>query len=151
MGLYLDPPLKAMVLCVDENSQIPALDRTQPILPLAPGIPKRRTHDYMRHSTTTLFAALDIATSEVIGEMHRRHRSSEFLQFLHTIEANVPSDLDVHLVTDNYGKRTAIPPRPYGVAVSLRRRCQAGCQRCGSNSPIWLAHCIGRRAITSRR
>ena len=79
VGLYLDPPVKAMVLCVDEKSQIQALDRTQPILPLAPGIAERRTHDYMRHGTTTLFAALDIATGEVIGEMHRRHRSSEFL------------------------------------------------------------------------
>ena len=103
VGLYLAPPVKAMVLCVDEKSQIQALDRTQPILPLAPGIPERRTHDYMRHGTTTLFAALDIATGEVIGEMHRRHRSSEFLQFLRTIEANVPTDLDIHLVMDNYG------------------------------------------------
>ncbi|SOT40781.1 transposase [Burkholderia cenocepacia] len=103
VGLYLDPPLKAMVLCVDEKSQIQALDRTQPILPLAPGIPERRTHDYMRHGTTTLFAAPDIATGEVIGELHRRHRSSEFLQFLRTIDANVPADLVVHLVMDNYG------------------------------------------------
>jgi len=103
VGLYLDPPLKAMVLCVDEKSQIQALDRTQPILPMAPGIPERRTHDYMRHGTTTLFAALDIATGKVIGELHRRHRSSEFLQFLRTIEANVPPKLDVHLVMDNYG------------------------------------------------
>jgi len=103
VGLYLDPPLKAMVLCVDEKSQIQALDRTQPMLPLAPGIPEQRTHDYMRHGTTTLFAALDIATGEVIGELHRRHRSSEFLQFLRTIEANVPPQLDVHLVMDNYG------------------------------------------------
>ena len=103
VGLYLDPPLKAMVLCVDEKSQIQALERTQPILPLAPGLPERRTHDYERHGTTTLFAALDIATGEVIGETHRRHRSGEFLQFLRTIEANVPSDLDVHLVMDNYG------------------------------------------------
>jgi transposase len=81
VGLYLDPPLKAMVLCVDEKSQIQALDRTQPILPLAPGIPERRTHDYMRHGTTTLFVALDIPAGEVIGELHRRHRSNEFLQF----------------------------------------------------------------------
>lgn len=103
VGLYLDPPLKAMVLCVDEKSQIQALDRTQPILPLAPGVPERRTHDYMRHGTTTLFAALDIATDEVIGELHRRHRSSEFLQFLRTIDANVPPELGVHLVMDNYG------------------------------------------------
>ena len=90
VGLYLDPPLKAMVLCVDEKSQIQALDRTQPILPLAPGIAQRRTHGYMRHGTTTLFAALDIATGEVIGELDRRHRSSEVLQFLRTVEANVP-------------------------------------------------------------
>ncbi|MBA2722290.1 MAG: IS630 family transposase, partial [Methylibium sp.] len=103
VGLYLAPPLKAMVLCVDEKSQIQARDRTQPILPLAPGLPERRTHDHMRHGTTTLFAALDIATGEVIGELHRRHRSSEFLQFLRTIEANVPAQLDIHLVMDNYG------------------------------------------------
>ena len=103
VGLYMDPPLKAMVLCVDEKSQIQALDRTQPILPLMPGIPERRTHDYMRHGTTTLFAALDIATGQVIGELHRRHRSTEFLQFLRSIEANVPAQLDVHLVMDNYG------------------------------------------------
>jgi transposase len=103
VGLYLDPPLKAMVLCVDEKSQIQALDRTQPLLPLAPGIPERRTHDYERHGTTTLFAALDIATGSVIGDLHRRHRSSEFLQFLRTIEANVPKMLDIHLVMDNYG------------------------------------------------
>ena len=103
VGLYLAPPTKALVLCVDEKSQIQALDRTQPILPLAPGIPARRTHDYMRHGTTTLFAALDIASGEVIGELHRRHRSSEFLQFLRTIEASVPAALDIHLVMDNYG------------------------------------------------
>jgi transposase len=103
VGLYLDPPTKAMVLCVDEKSQIQALDRTQPILPLAPGIAERRTHDYERHGTTTLFAALDIATGEVIGQLHRRHRSTEFVKFLRTIEANVPPQLDVHLVMDNYG------------------------------------------------
>jgi transposase len=103
VGLYLDPPMKAMVLCVDEKSQIQALDRTQPLLPLAPGIPQRRTHDYARHGTTTLFAALDIATGEVIGELHRRHRSAEFLQFLRTIETNVPPRMDIHLVMDNYG------------------------------------------------
>jgi len=103
VGLYLDPPVKAMVLCVDEKPQIQALERTQPILPLAPGIPERRTHDYERHGTTTLFAALDIATGSVIGQMHRRHRSHEFLQFLRTVEASVPDDLEVHVVIDNYG------------------------------------------------
>jgi transposase len=95
--------MMAVVLCVDEKSQIQALDRTQPMLPLAPGMPARRTHDYVRHGTTTLFAALDVATGKVIGETHRRHRSSEFLQFLRTIEANVPDVLDIHLVMDNYG------------------------------------------------
>jgi len=103
VGLYLDPPVKAMVLCVDEKSQIQALDRTQPVLPLAPGVPERRTHDYLRHGTTTLFAALDIATGEVIGRLHRRHRSHEFLKFLKTIDQQVPEDLDVHLIMDNYG------------------------------------------------
>ncbi len=103
VGLYLNPPLKAMVLCVDEKSQIQALDRTQPLLPLGPGVAERRTHDYARHGTTTLFAALDIATGKVIGELHRRHRGKEFLQFLRTIDANVPAALEVHLVMDNYG------------------------------------------------
>lgn len=103
VGLYLDPPLKAVVLCVDEKSQIQALDRTQPILPMAPGIPERRTHDYARHGTTSLFAALDVATGRVIGQLHRRHRSREFLRFLRTIDENVPPELNVHLVMDNYG------------------------------------------------
>jgi transposase len=103
VGLYLNPPTKAMVLCVDEKSQIQALDRTQPLLPLAPGIAERRTHDYKRHGTTSLFAALDLASGRVIGELHRRHRSKEFLTFLRTIEANVPTTLDVHLILDNYG------------------------------------------------
>jgi transposase len=103
VGLYLNPPTKAMVLCVDEKSQIQALDRTQPMLPLAPGVAERRTHDYKRHGTTSLFAALDVATGRVIGELHRRHRSKEFLAFLRTIEANVPAGLEVHLILDNYG------------------------------------------------
>ena len=101
VGLYLNPPTKAMVLCVDEKSQIQALDRTQPVLPLAPGIPERRTHDYMRHGTTSLFAALDLASGSVIGQLHRRHRAKEFLAFLRTIDSNVPHTLDVHLVMDN--------------------------------------------------
>lgn len=103
VGLYLDPPTKAVVLCVDEKSQIQALDRTQPILPIAPGVPERRTHDYMRHGTTTLFAALDVATGKVIGRLHRRHRSREFLRFLREVNREVPEHLDVHLVMDNYG------------------------------------------------
>jgi transposase len=103
VGLYLNPPERALVLCVDEKSQIQALDRTQPILPMMPGLPERRTHDYQRHGTTTLFAALNIATGKVIGQLHRRHRAKEFLQFLATIEAAVPAVLDVHLVLDNSG------------------------------------------------
>jgi transposase len=103
VGLYLNPPLNAIVLCVDEKSQIQALDRTQPLLPMAFGIPERRTHDYERHGTTSLFAAFDIATGKVIGEVHRRHRAKEFLQFLRTIDGNVPQQLQVHLVMDNYG------------------------------------------------
>ena len=103
VGLYLNPPDRALVLCVDEKSQIQALDRTQPILPMMPGVPERRTHDYSRHGTTTLFAALNIATGKVIGELHRRHRSQEFLQFLRTIDEAVPKRLEVHLVMGNYG------------------------------------------------
>ena len=103
VGLYLNPPDRALVLCVDEKSQIQALDRTQPILPMMPGLPERRTHDYSRHGTTTLFAALNVATGKVIGQLHRRHRSKEFLSFLRTIEEAVPEKLEVHLVMDNYG------------------------------------------------
>lgn len=103
VGLYLNPPDRALVLCVDEKSQIQALDRTQPILPMMPGVPERRTHDYSRHGITTLFAALNIATGKVIGQLHRRHRAREFLGFLRTIEEAVPAKLDVHLVMDNYG------------------------------------------------
>jgi transposase len=102
VGLYLAPPDRALVLCVDEKSQIQALDRTQPLLPMRPGQPERRSHDYTRHGTTSLFAALDTATGKVIGKCYARHRSSEFLKFLREIEAAVPSDLDVHLVMDNY-------------------------------------------------
>ena len=103
VGLYMNPPDHAVVLCVDEKAQIQALDRTQPLLPMRPGQVERRTHDYKRHGTTTLFAALDAKTSQVISQFHRRHRSSEFRQFLDAIEAQVPPDLDVHLVMDNYG------------------------------------------------
>ncbi len=102
-GLYINPPDHALVLCVDEKSQIQALDRTQPLLPMQPGQLERGTHDYKRHGTTSLFAALDLKTSQVIGQFHHRHRSVEFRRFLDTIEANVPAALDVHLILDNYG------------------------------------------------
>ena len=101
VGLYLNPPDKALVLCVDEKSQIQALDRTQPILPLAPGVPHRQTHDYLRHGTTSLFAALDVVSGKVIGETHRRHRSLDFKAFLESIDREVPDALEVHLVLDN--------------------------------------------------
>lgn len=103
VGLYLNPPEKALVLAVDEKSQIQALDRSQPLLPMRPGQAERRTHDYVRHGTTSLFAALDVASGRVIGQLHRRHRSIEFAKFLDTIDANVPPQLDVHLILDNYG------------------------------------------------
>jgi putative transposase len=102
VGLYLNPPEEALVLCVDEKSQIQALDRTQPLLPLGMGYVEGVTHDYVRHGTTTLFAALDIASGQVIGQCKGRHRHQEFLQFLRHINANVPEHLDVHLVVDNY-------------------------------------------------
>jgi len=103
VGLYLAPPERALVLCVDEKSQIQALDRTQPLLPMRPGQIERRSHDYVRHGTTTLFAALDVATGKVIGACHRRHRSSEFRKFLDLVDSQVPANLDVHLIVDNYG------------------------------------------------
>jgi transposase len=103
VGLYMAPPDRALVLCVDEKSQIQALDRTQPGLPLTFGKPATRTHDYKRHGTTSLFAALDVATGKVIGQLKRRHRSAEFLQFLKAIDAAVPADQDIHLIMDNYG------------------------------------------------
>jgi len=102
VGLYLDPPDRALVLCTDEKSQIQALDRTQPLLPMRPGQIERRTHDYVRHGTTSLFAALDVKTGTVIGRCHRRHRAVEFRKFLDTIDATVPLDLDIHLILDNY-------------------------------------------------
>ena len=101
VGLYLAPPERALVLCVDEKSQVQALDRTQPLLPLRPGQAERRTHDYVRHGTTSLFAALDVKAGTVIGRCFPRHRAAEFRRFLDDIEAAVPSDLDVHLVLDN--------------------------------------------------
>jgi len=107
VGLYLDPPDRALVLCVDEKSQIQALDRTQPLLPMRPGQPERRSHDYVRHGTTSLFAALEVKTGKVIGQCHQRHRAVEFRKFLDTIEAAVASSLDIHLILDNYATHKA--------------------------------------------
>lgn len=111
VGLYLNPPDKALVLCVDEKSQIQALERTQPLLPLRPGLPACRTHDYVRHGTTTLFAALDAKTGQVIGKCYRRHRSTEFRKFLRVIDDSVPAKLDVHLILDNYSTHKTLAVR----------------------------------------
>ena len=117
VGLYLNPPANALVLCVDEKSQIQALERAQPILPLRPGAPERHSHDYFRHGTTSLFAALDVASGRVIGSLKPRHRSQEFLAFLRQIERTVPTGLDVHLIVDNYATH-----KTAGVARWLRAR-----------------------------
>ena len=137
VGLYMNPPDHALVLCVDEKTQIQALDRTQPLLPLRPGPLERRTHDYKRHGTTSLFAALELKTSQVIAQLKHRHRSVEFRQFLDVIEAQVPVELDVHIIVDNYGthksaiirKWFAKPPRfhvhftpTYGSWINLVER-----------------------------
>ena len=111
VGLYLSPPERALVLCVDEKSQIQALDRTQPLLPMRPGQVERRTHDYTRPGTLSLFAALDAATGKVIGRCYPRHRGREFLSFLREIERNIPSDLDVHLI--NYATHKTEPIRKW--------------------------------------
>jgi transposase len=119
VGLYLNPPerTRAIVLCVDEKSQVQALDRSQPVLPMRPGQAERHTHDYYRHGTTSLFAALDIATGKVFGRCRPRRRQQEFLHFLKEIERNVPPDLDIHLVLDHYA--THKTPK---VAAWLKRR-----------------------------
>jgi transposase len=101
VGLYLNPPERAVVLCVDEKSQIQALDRTAPILPMLPGVPERATHDYKRAGTSSLYAALDLTTGKVIGALHSRHRAIEFKKFLQTLDREIPDDLDIHLVLDN--------------------------------------------------
>lgn len=109
VGLYLNPPDRALVLCVDEKSQIQALDRTAPILPLRPGLPERQTHDYKRNGTTTLFAAFNILNGKVIGSCQPRHRSQEFVKFLNHLEKQLPAGEEVHLVMDNYGTHKSAP------------------------------------------
>jgi len=103
VGLYLNPPEAAVVLCVDEKSQVQALQRSQPAFPMMPGMPERRTHDYVRHGTTTLFAAMNVADGTVISSLHRRHRATEFKKFLSKIDNEIPDELDIHLICDNYG------------------------------------------------
>jgi transposase len=103
VGLYLQPPDHAIVLCLDEKSQVQALDRTRPLLPMRPGIPAQQTHDYIRHGTTSLFAALNVATGKVIGRCHRRHRHQELLKFLDQVDRTVPPTGEIHVIMDNYG------------------------------------------------
>jgi len=121
VGLYINPPEHAVVLCVDEKSQIQELERSQPLLPMSLGEVEKRSPDYRRHGTTTLFAALDTKTGKVIGETHPQHRAIEFRQFLNTIDANVPSDLDVHLILDNYA--THKTPECFGSAGTRHDGC----------------------------
>jgi transposase len=124
VGLYLNPPDRALVLCVDEKAQIQALDRSQPLLPMRPGQAARRTPDYLRHGTTNLFAALDAKAGTVIGEFHQRHRAVEFRSFLATIDAAVPGDRELHLILDNYGTHKT----PAAGSCAIRaRRCPERC------------------------
>lgn len=139
VGLYLCPPEHAIVLSVDEKSQVQALDRTRPLLPMRPGIPARQTHDYIRHGTTSLFAALEVATGKVIGQCHRRHRHQEFLKFLDRVEAQLPPDQDVHVIMDNPArikrrKSSAGLSVTRGITSTSRRRVQAGSIRSSASS-----------------
>ena len=121
VGLYLNPPDHALVLCVDEESQIQALNRTAPILPLRPGLPERRRHDYERHGTTTLFAAFNILTGTVMGQCLPRHQGRQFVRFLQQVEGEVPPHLDVHLIVDNYSAHKS-PPVQCWLKPKKRRR-----------------------------
>lgn len=140
VGLYLSPPNRAIVLCVDEKSQIQALDREQPVLPMAPGVAERRTHTYTRHGTTSLFAALDIATGAVIGKCYKRHRATEFLDFLKQIDRHMPEGPDVHIVMDTMPPTRHPRSRPgwraarIGMSTSHRPQ-QAGSIRWNAGSP----------------
>jgi transposase len=134
VGLYLNPPDRALVLCVDEKSQIQALDRTAPILPLRPGLPERQTHDYRRHGTTTLFAAFNILNGRVIGACLPRHRGKEFLKFLRQLGKEVPPDLEVHVVLDNYSTHKSAAVRRW-LNSKERRRFQFHFTPTGSS---WL-------------
>jgi len=146
VGLYVAPPDHALVLCVDEKSQVQALDRTQPLLPLRPGQAERRTHDYARHGTTSLFAALDVQAGTVIGKCFPRHRAAEFRRFLDEIDANVPSDQDVHLVLDNSAThktkaiRDWLAKRPryhvHFTPTSASPRRPPGLRPCGNGSGV---------------
>jgi transposase len=139
VGLYLSPPERAIVLCVDEKSQIQALDRTQPLLPMRPGQVERRTHDYTRHGTLSLFAALDAATGRVIGKCFARHRAREFRAFLNVIEANVPTDLDVHSIMERMARWVAVQAK---AASGTRWGIVARNGLSGRSGPIPAGHRI---------
>jgi len=150
VGLYMSPPERAIVLCVDEKSQIQALDRTQPLLPMRSGHVEARTHDYVRHGTTSLFAALDVTTGRVIGECHRRHRALEFRKFLDTIDDSVPDDLDVHVILDNSSThKTAGHSSMAGEAASLSPALHAD-QFVVAESRRTLVRCALRQADQTR-
>jgi transposase len=140
VGLYLNPPDRAIVLCVDEKSQVQALNRTEPILPLAPGVPTRQSHDYERHGVTSLFAAMDVASGVTIGSCYRRHRHQEFLRFLNDIELNLPEGFDVHLIMDNYGTHKVTKVRNWH-AIHL----------CPSNQQSPIAHPAAERVPVSMK
>jgi hypothetical protein len=125
VGLYLNPPDRAIVLCVDEKSQVQALNRTEPILPLAPGVPTRQSHDYERHGVTSLFAAMDVASGVTISTCYRRHRHQEFLRFLNDIEASLPKGFDIYLVMDNYGTHKVSKVQKWLATPALPRSLHA--------------------------
>jgi hypothetical protein len=140
VGLYLSPPNRALVLSVDQKSQIQALDREQPVLPMMPGIPDRRTHSYVRHGVTSLFAALDVASGFVIGKCYKRHRAAEFLDFLKQIDARIPNGPDIHIIMDNYAThKTAVIKRCWrGARTTMcisRRHRRPGSIRSNGGSP----------------
>ena len=147
VGLYLNPPDRAIILCVDEKSQVQALNRTEPILPLAPGVPARQSHDYERHGVTSLFAAMDVASGVTISNCYRRHRHQEFLRFLNEIEETLPAKLDVHLILDNYGthkSRQGIP-QLVGATSTLSRSLHADQRKLAQSGGATLRR--GHRAL----
>ena len=160
VGLYLNPPSHAAVFCVDEKPQIQALDRTQPPLPMQPGQVERRTHDYKRHGRTTVFAALNATTSDVITQFHQRHRSARFREFLDLIDARVPRRLDVHIIMDNYGTHTARATTPSAGTEDVVKiwttagettRASASVERLNSSAFSRLQFAALRMTIVARR
>jgi transposase len=141
VGLYLNPPERAIVLCVDEKSQVQALNRTQPILPLAPGVPARQSHDYERHGVTSLFAALDVASGITIGSCYRRHRHQEFLRFLNDIDTAFPTGFDVHLVMDNYSTHKVTTVQAW---LARHPRYHVHFTPTSGSGSIWWNDCLQR-------